>query len=402
MPLQRLLIVSHVVHYEHEGQLHAYGPYTREIDIWADLFAYVAIAAPFRKQVPPGDTIAFSRENISIVPMKETGGDTWGTKVIQLWSVPGLLWRLTRAMRRVDAIHVRCPGNLGLLGAVMAPLFSRYIVAKYAGQWNGYPGEARTVRLQRAILRSRWWRGPVTVYGRWPRQPRHVIPFFTSVMTGEQMERAKGVAERRGMAPPRPYALRVLYVGRLTANKHVDLLLSALAILKRDGQEVRCDIVGDGDERKNLQRQAAQLSLGEDVTFAGAVSFEQVFDFYEHNDVLVLVSDTEGWPKAIAEGMAFGLACIGSNRGMVPQMLAEGRGIVLPPGDTMALAAALRSIASAPNEHAEMSQRAASWAQRYSLEGLREALRRLLESHWQVALPVSSPDTLPQKRSGGR
>src|SRR5205823_1367344 len=122
---------------------------------------------------------------------KETGGENLWAKLAQLAALPLLMFGLARAMRKADAIHVRCPGNLGLLGAVMAPLFSRYLVAKYAGQWSGYPGEARTVRLQRTILRSRWWRGPVTVYGEWPGQSPHVIPFFTSVLTEQQLARAK-------------------------------------------------------------------------------------------------------------------------------------------------------------------------------------------------------------------
>jgi hypothetical protein len=47
-------------------------------------------------------------------------------------------------MRSADAIHVRCPGNLGVL---LAPLFTRRLVAKYAGQWNGHHGERFALRL---------------------------------------------------------------------------------------------------------------------------------------------------------------------------------------------------------------------------------------------------------------
>ena len=79
-----------------------------------------------------------------------------------------------------------------------------------------------------------------------------------------------------------------------------------------------------------------------------AVEFDRVLDHYTQADVLVLTSETEGWPKVIAEGMAFGLVCIGSARGLVPQMLEHGRGIVIDPHDVKTLAGTIRQIAEAP------------------------------------------------------
>ncbi|MGC8731864.1 MAG: glycosyltransferase, partial [Halothiobacillaceae bacterium] len=367
----KLLIVSHVVHYTHGGRLHAYGPYAREIEIWADLFPAVIIAAPCRHEPPPGDCEPFTRPNISIMPQRETGGTTLKAKLHQAFSLPFLIRDLARAMRRADAIHVRCPGSLGLLGAAMARCFSPFRIAKYAGQWNGYPGEPWTVRLQRMVLRSWWWGAPVTVYGHWPGQPEHVIPFFTSVLTADQIERARTSAQNKTFRQP----LRILYVGRLSRSKHVDTLISSVSRLRATGIPAMCTIVGDGEMRPALERQARELNLARDVLFAGGVEFERVLEFYEQSDVLVLVSETEGWPKAIAEGMAFGLVCIGSDRGLVPQMLGDGRGIVVPPGDVDALTIALKEIASCPEKYRDMSARASAWAQQYSLESLRGALR---------------------------
>ena len=222
---RRLCIVSHVVHYRHGGTVHAYAPYAREIEMWAGLFPEVRIAAPCEDGPPPGDAAPIDRSNVKMDPQPRTGGDSFGAKVKQALLLPVLAASLARALCKADAVHVRCPGNLGLLGVLMAPLFSRRLIAKYAGQWNGFPGEARTVRLQRAILRSGWWKGPVTVYGSWSDQPPWIVPFFTSVLDREQIERARRSAS--GRAPNgRP---RVLFVGRLSRAKNVDALLDALA-----------------------------------------------------------------------------------------------------------------------------------------------------------------------------
>ena len=145
----RLLIVSSVIHYRHGSGLFAYGPYAREVDIWADLFPEVIIAAPCRDEAPPGDCLGFTRPNISLRRQAETGGETFKAKAEQVLKLPTLVWGLSSAMREADAIHVRCPGNLGLLGIVLAPLFSRYLIATYAGQWCCDPSEAWRVRFQR-------------------------------------------------------------------------------------------------------------------------------------------------------------------------------------------------------------------------------------------------------------
>ncbi len=372
----RLLILSHVLHYRHEGRLYAYGAYAREIDVWADLFSDVVIAAPCRRAAPASLALPFTRPNISIAPQVEAGGNTLRAKLGLAAVLPALVWGLIREMNKADAIHVRCPGSLGLAGAALAPLFSRRLVAKYAGQWNGYPGEPVTVRLQRALLASRWWRGPVSVYGRWPNQPAHVIPFFTSVLTRAQIARASACAARRTFTPP----LRALFVGRLSAAKNVDVLLCAIARVP-----LECAVVGDGRERARLEALARTLGIAGRVRFTGGLDFDRVLDEYERAHILVLASETEGWPKAVAEAMAFGLVPVATDRGLVPEMLSEGRGFVVPPRDVDALAAVLGRLAAGPSEMAAIGARAAAWASQYSLDGLRDALRELLAAHWPPA-----------------
>ena len=377
----KLLIVSHVIHFEHHNKLYAYGPYAREIDLWADLFPEVCISCPLRKQTPPRDSVAFSRPNISILPLLEAGGETLGAKLKLAALTPVIMWDLAKAMLWADAIHVRCPGNIGLIGAAMAPLFSRNLVAKYAGSWQEMPGDEFTTKLQRALLRK-WFKGPVTVYGEWPGEPAHITSFFTSLTSEEHMNRARRAAARRQPSGE----VRVLFTGRLSKAKNIDSLLEAAARARQQGAPIRCTIVGEGPERSELEALARRLGIQPYVHFTGGVDFESVLQQLEQSDALVLTSESEGWPKAVAEGMAFGLVCIGSDRGFVKKML-EGRGIALPPRDVEALTAAFLDLARDPAKHDQMRMEAAAWAQQFSMEGLREAIRALLEKHWSVQLP---------------
>lgn len=389
----RLVVVSCAMHYRWQGRYHAYAPYTREMDLWAELFREVVIAAPLTVGPPPGDCAPFAGSNVSVRAQRSLGGDNLPAKLRELIALPSVCWDLMRAFREGDAIHVRCPGNLSLPALFLAPLFSRRLVAKYAGQWSGYPQEPSTYRLQRSLLRSRWWGGPVTVYGHWPDQPEHVIPFFTSVMTAPQVARAGAAAAARRLRLP----LRLLYVGRLVATKHVDAILHAAAALVREGVEVETTIVGDGPEGAALARLAQSLGITHSVRFTGALAYDAVLEWYERADVLVLVSESEGWPKAVAEAMAFGVLCVGSDHGFVAEMLGDGRGIVVPSDDAAALTEALRRVVADPDAFGARTASAAAWAQRFSLEGLRDALGQLLSERWtspadgQRQPPVTRP-----------
>lgn len=384
--------MARVKHYLHEGRLYAYGAYAREVDLWAELFAEVTIAGSLVDGMPPGDCAAFTHSNVRIAPVCDEGGHGLHAKLRQIRALPRIIAELSRSMRTADAIHVRCPCDLGLLGAILAPMFSRYLVAKYAGQWSDYRGEPATVRLQKALLRSRWWRGPVTVYGEWPREARKIVSFFTSGLTDAHIARARMAASR----PRRSETPRVLYVGRLSKEKNVNVLLEAVAKAScQAGRGLECVVIGEGPERSALEAQADRLGLQERVRFTGGLSLEEVLDEYEAADVLVLASNSEGWPKAITEAMAFGLVCIGSDRGLIPQMLGQGRGLLVPPGDPAALSAALVMVVSRPVEAIAMASRAAEWAQKYSLERLQDALSGLLTERWGVPIPAREKVTSP-------
>lgn len=382
----RLVIASHVTHFRHNGQLFGYGPYTQEIDLWADLFETVTIAGPCRDEAPPGDCLPFTRANIFIDPQIEVGGDTAAAKIKLALATPLLVLGLARAMWRADAIHVRCPGNLGLLGALVGPLFSRRLVAKFAAQWPTNESESLSSLTQKAVLKSRWWRGPVTVYGEWPDQPPHIIPFFTSLLTARHMELARQSAARPWNVPP----LRVLHAGRLTTIKNVDFLLRAVAQNRREGLDVRVTVAGEGPEDKSLRALASSLGIADAVEFLGGVDFDRVLELLGCHHVLALASELEGWPKAIAEAMAFGLICIGSNRGFVPKMLADGRGLVVPPRNEDALAKVIGDVARDPHSYAAMRRNAAEWSQRFSIDDLQTAIRELLLREWKLGVPTTS------------
>ncbi|MEN8374462.1 MAG: glycosyltransferase family 4 protein [Gemmatimonadota bacterium] len=181
-------------------------------------------------------------------------------------------------------------------------------------------------------------------------------------------------------APP----LRLLFVGRLVERKGVHYLLDAVA-RARDRVQLAADIVGRGPEKSALEARAAELGVADIVTFHGHVSDDQLIRHYERADVFVLPAafdekgDVEGLGVVLIEAMAYGRPAIASDAGGIPDIVRHGEnGLLVPPGDAEALAAAIESLALDPARVADLGRRGREYvAERFgwpSVIGSLEAL----------------------------
>jgi glycogen synthase len=139
---------------------------------------------------------------------------------------------------------------------------------------------------------------------------------------------------------PRP---RVLFVGRLAPQKGVRTLLEAVPLLRH--RDVPVLLVGDGPERGRLERRAAGLGLAGRVRFLGFATPRQVTAWLCHADVLVLPSVYEELGSVLLEAMAAGLPVVASAVGGIPAVVRDGgEGLLVPPGEPPALAAAVDRV----------------------------------------------------------
>ncbi len=372
----RLAVATLCSHVRSGGRWWAYEPYVREANRWGHMFDGLTLVAPTEGDSVPDFYAPYEPdidvEVLSFKHLQGRGFDQEKTRVVEL---PRLALRLLQASRRCDAVCLRAPSNIGLVGLLLGPLLGRRRIARYTGQWSDYPGEAWSYRLQRRLLSSRWWGAPTMVYADSTSGPEWIHPAFNAVL-----ERASLPDEHEPLAQGSPPTL--VFVGRLSRAKNVHVLLQALATI--DGPW-RLEILGDGPQRSALQALCAELELEDRVLFRGATSFEETLRTYRRAQALVLASETEGWPKALVEGMAFGLACIGSRRGLVPHILRE-RGWLVEPGSRDELARALREVLAPSDDVQRRREAARRWARHYTLDDLDEQIRNLLSSAWDIDL----------------
>lgn len=175
--------------------------------------------------------------------------------------------------------------------------------------------------------------------------------------------------------------LRLLSVGRLCPEKGVLTALKALALL-RDG-DFHLDIVGDGDPayQRELRAYVRDQRLADHVTFHGRVSQDRLIEFYDRSDLLL---NTALWAEPFGlttvEAMARGLVVIGSRVGGTTEIITPGvNGVLTPPGDEQALAAAIPRLAADPALRARLASAARRMAEeRFTIaENVRRVARHL-------------------------
>jgi len=155
----------------------------------------------------------------------------------------------------------------------------------------------------------------------------------------------------------------ILGVARLVEKKGVDLLLDALSRLP---EELNWKLVqvGSGPLRKKLQAQADRLNLSRRIEWRGSLDQPALLSEYRKADLFVLASritangDRDGIPNVLAEAQSQALACVATRVSAIPELVAEGTGVLVEPEDAAALSRAIASLARDPARRAVMGRSA--------------------------------------------
>ena len=164
-------------------------------------------------------------------------------------------------------------------------------------------------------------------------------------------------------AASRPGSPLVLAVGRLVEKKGFDTLVEAIALLRAQGRPLRCRIVGeDGSAGDALRAQIARLRLDGSVELHGPVTQDQLREVYHEAQIFALPcrilddGDRDGFPNVLAEAMASGVPVVSTAISGIPEMVDDGvHGLLVPPQDAAALAAAIARLLDDPELHARIA-----------------------------------------------
>jgi glycosyltransferase involved in cell wall biosynthesis len=287
-----------------------------------------------------------------------------------------------RLARRADRVYATTMVRRATIGATLA---RRPLVVKLVAD-EAYERERRTGRFDGTLeefqglgggLRLRALRATRTAALR--RARAVVVPsaYLREIAIGWGLEpsRVTVIPNPAPELPPLPSraearaALGIVgfslgTAGRLTGQKALGDALDALARVPGVDLLVR----GDGPERAALERHAARLGLGDRVRFLGAGSREDVLTLFTAVDIVLLTSAWENLPHTLLEALAVGTPVVATAVGGIPEVVADGgNGLLVPPRDVDAIAAAIERLA-----RDDALRRALAQAARASVEELAE------------------------------
>lgn len=383
----RLLVVSHTPHYRRDGELVGWGPTVRELSYLAELFDELVHVAPVYDEPAPASAQPYQSGRVQVRKVSVAGGPRLDQKVNILAQYPDYARVIGREMRQADAVHVRCPANISFLALVLLRRFPdpAYRWVKYAGNWQPDGDEPWSYGLQRRWLVQNRHRGVVTVNGRWPDQPAHVRSFTNPSLTEDELAAGRAT-EVRQLATP----VQLLFVGALNDPKGAGRALEVAKSLKGMDIPYQMQMVGDGPDRGRYEQYVVDNNL-RNVAFRGWVPRDAIGSYYRSAHFVLLPSQSEGWPKVLSEGMAYGAVPIAGAVSSIPQVLAEtGAGVALPYTATQAMAEAIARYLSAPEQWSAASQSGMRAANRFGYAYYQQAVADLFEKTWGVSLMAPS------------
>ena len=337
--------------------------------------------------LPPGDVSGVGEQVLQLAAGLEaaghrvevlgrgTGGARGPKVLVPLMVVPAFLQALRRFRPDVVQVHESDGALVALLTRIAAPVLepSPLLIALLQVSYVEELKAVRPLRWRGTRLGSpgsREWvfrlvKAPVQVaFGSFTAWLSDVV-LAPSHQTALEIERDYGVepvlvlpnvtgGRRIEAATPQEPAEApgyLLFVGRLRIRKGVEVLLHAVATLRRSGRAVRLVVAGDGEHRRSLESLSGRLGLTDEVRFIGGCTAGEVRALMAGATALVVPSTYEGMPLVVLEAMENELPVVASAVSGMPEVVAQDQGgWLVPPEDVDALSDALAEVLDDPKK----------------------------------------------------
>ena len=372
----KFLIITHVSHIKMNQNFYGYSPYIREMNIWMKYVDEVIVVAPIIDSELNPIYEKYSHSNISFCEAAEFEITSLTSVFKTLIKLPEIFNSVYKAMSQASHIHLRCPGNMGLVGAIVQILFpNKQKTAKYAGNWDPKSKQPWSYRLQKWILSNTFLTRnmQVLVYGEWEGTSKNIKSFFTATYSEEEMERL-GVVETRRLGEE----IMFLFVGTLSKGKQPLYVIQLVEELYKRGKNVILELYGEGSLRKELELYITQNKLEPIVTLKGNQSKESVLKAYQSSHFLILPSKSEGWPKVVAEAMFWGCVPIASPVSCVSYMMGNGsRGVILQEELNQDVDQ-IEAVISKQEVYQKMASEGQTWSRQFTTDKFEAEIKKLL------------------------
>jgi len=370
----KITIISHAPIFRNESDKWVgYAPYIKEMDLWAKYAEKIEFVCPTNNG---NDILAkeLSIQNIHVINIKPFSL----TEIKKIIAAPFIICfdfvKIWKAIDNAEYIHLRCPGNIGLIACIVQIFFpKKNKSAKYAGNWNPINKQPLSYRFQKWILNNTFLTRnmKVMVYGSWPHSSKNIIPFFTSSYSNRHDIKV----------PPRKLSkdeIRLIFVGTLHPGKNPFMVVQIAHKLLKLGFNIILNIFGHGEEYDLINTYLIENNLEESIFLEGNKSEDIIIEYYKEAHFLIFLSKSEGWPKVVAEAMWWGCVPITTDISCVSEMLDFGnRGSLIKPDINECIGEILAYVQN-PELYYNKALNAILWSRQFTLEKFESEINNLI------------------------
>jgi glycosyltransferase involved in cell wall biosynthesis len=368
----RFAVFTHVEHIRSANKIYAYGPYVREMNVWLSHIKDVEILAPIKHGKINPIHLKYEKDNIILNRIPGINILSFSSALKLFYQLPIILLKIVVAMYRADHIHIRSPGNIALIACILQIFFpKKKKTAKYAGNWDPNSVQPWSYTLQKKILSNTFLTKniKVLVYGNWEQQSKNIVPFFTATF----LEKDKVRLEKNYVQP-----YKFIFVGSLVSGKNPLYAIKLIESLNKSGISASLNLYGEGWLKKQLISYVTSKNLDSFIFFNDNLPLNRLKGAYSSAHFVILASKSEGWPKAIAEGMFYGCIPIATSVSCMPWMLGEGQRGLLISEDLNKSVHFITKTLKNKSKLRRLSKDAQIWSQKYTLNKFQSAIKDML------------------------
>lgn len=292
-----------------------FGPTITEYNFLASKFKRVTIFS-FEHQSEKNNS-SFEKIDATNIQLILLPRIFWGTDLLDKLNVivlfPVIIFLIVILILTHKVIHTRGPSSIAFLGILLSFVFrEKKWWHKFAGNWK-QDNAPFFYELQRNLLRQAK-HSLVSVNGTWQDSPTHIKAFINPCLFDSELRLGRETLQTKTYNPP--YSL--VFVGRIEEEKGIFRILDALAKIE-DALIEGVYFWGGG---KNVKEFESRVKDNKKIRYLGYGKKPQIVKTMLHSHFLLLPSlASEGFPKVIAEGMAFGCLPVVSNVSSIPHYL---------------------------------------------------------------------------------
>jgi len=375
----KLCAISFKECWQEDGKWYSYGGFPMQMTYLGQQFDSMTLIITEAKQRPGGILLP---EFAHVVALKKPEGNDGTRKLYVLKHLRYYVKTISNEIKKADVIHTPLPGDIPLIAMIIAILKKKKLIARYGGSWENNEQTTIVSKFTKFIMkRFAGGKRVMLATGSGSTPPaKNMHWIFSSVLTEKDLSGVYPNLNRRLSETP-----ELVYIGRLSSEKGVQVLLKAVHILKetKPNLKFRIKLIGGGPMEDELKAITKQYNIEDRVVFKGQLNKSSLLEEVQKSDLCVQPSLTEGFSKAWLDAFFCGLPIVASNVGAASSVITKDRGWLVKPNAPDELANRIEYCLTSEDINWEgLRNNCFNFVKELTIENWGEKIKQICDRQW--------------------